>query len=174
MNTLAELEPGNGTAVAAGLRIAHIYISPGHNFFGHHGRPAGRHPAIAVAAAECIAGRGLRGDRFCDAPAGGKGQLTLFSAEVFARLCNELGLRGVAPHAMRRNVIVGGADLNALVGVEFELQGVRLRGVEECRPCRWMDEALAPGAEAWLRGRGGLRCQILTNGWLRTGESGAR
>jgi hypothetical protein len=35
-----------------------------------------------------------------------------------------------------------------------------------------MDLAAGPGAEEWLRGRGGLRCQILTSGWLRV-ERGA-
>ena len=150
------------------IYVERIFISPGHNFFGHYGGPAGRHPTVEVADAECVAGRGLRGDRFCDGPSGGKGQLTLFSAEVFNQLRCELDLPFASPGALRRNVIVRGADLNALIGVEFALQGVLLRGVEECRPCSWMDQALAPGAEQWLRGRGGLRCQVLTGGWLRT------
>src|SRR5262249_43663907 len=51
---------------------------------------------------------------------------------------------------------------------EFELQGVRLFGTEECRPCYWMDRAFAPGAQEFLRGRGGLRAKILTSGRLRS------
>ena len=43
---------------------------------------------------------------------------------------------------------------------------MRFRGVEECRPCYWMDQAIAPGAEAWLKGKGGLRAKILSDGWL--------
>ena len=58
-------------------------------------------------------------------------------------------------------------DLNTLVGREFELQGVRFAGVTECSPCHWMDTAFHPGTEAALRGRGGLRAKILTNGWLQ-------
>ena len=69
---------------------------------------------------------------------------------------------------VRRNLLVSGAELNELVGQEFELQDIRLTGVEECRPCYWMNTAISPGAEDWLRGRGGLRCRILTSGWLRT------
>lgn len=156
------------------LAVGRIFISPGHNFFGHYGGPAGLHPTVEVAAVECIAGRGLRGDRFFAEPPGRKGQLTLFSAEIFAQLGRELDLPCASPAALRRNVIVHGADLNALIGIEFPLQGVWLRGVEECRPCSWMDLALAPGAEQWLRGRGGLRCQILTDGWLRTEAIEAR
>jgi FdhD protein len=34
-----------------------------------------------------------------------------------------------------------------------------------------MDQAVAPGANAFLAGRGGLRCRILADGVLRTGEA---
>ena len=60
-----------------------------------------------------------------------------------------------------------GVDLNTLVGKEFEVQGVTFRGREECRPCYWMDQSFGPGAEAALRGRGGLRAEILADGILR-------
>ncbi len=36
-------------------------------------------------------------------------------------------------------------------------------------PCHWMNTAIAPGAEAALQGRGGLRARILSNGILRAG-----
>jgi MOSC domain-containing protein YiiM len=51
------------------------------------------------------------------------------------------------------------------------MQGVRFAGVEECRPCYWMNQAVAPGAEAWLQGRGGLRAKIITDGWLSRGAA---
>jgi len=47
------------------------------------------------------------------------------------------------------------------------VQGVTFAGVGECSPCHWMDDAIAPGAEAGLQGRGGLRARILTSGKLR-------
>jgi MOSC domain-containing protein YiiM len=71
------------------------------------------------------------------------------------------------PSVFRRNVITGGMDLNELIGQEFQIQGVRFRGTEECRPCYWMDQAFAPGANEFLKGRGGLRAVILTDGRLR-------
>lgn len=149
--------------------IEHLYLSPGHNYFGHHGGPAGGHPVVAVAEVECVAGRGLRGDRFFDYKPDYKGQITFCALEVLEAMGTELGVPGVAPAAVRRNVFTRGLDLNALIGAEFELQGVRFAGVEECRPCYWMDQAVAPGAEAWLQGRGGLRAIILSAGWLRLG-----
>ena len=78
-----------------------------------------------------------------------------------------LGLAAPSPNVLRRNVITTGVDLNSLIGEEFALQGIHFVGVEECRPCYWMDQALAPGAEAALRGRGGLRARILSDGPLR-------
>ena len=148
-------------------RIEHLYLSPGHNYFGHHGGPAGEHPVVAVAEVECVAGRGLRGDRFFDYKPDYKGQITFFAMEVLEVMRAELGVPGLAPAAVRRNVFTRGLGLNALIGEEFELQGVRFVGVEECRPCYWMDQAVAPGTEVWLQGRGGLRARILSDGRLR-------
>lgn len=149
------------------MKIRGLFISPGHNYFGHHSQPAGSHPTVEVAKIECVAGRGIQGDRFFDFKENYKGQVTFFSQETFDALCAELKLSGKSPGASRRNVIVEGLDLNALVGQEFEIQGVKFRGTAECAPCHWMDEAFAPGAEHFLQNRGGLRAQILTNGILR-------
>jgi MOSC domain-containing protein YiiM len=55
-----------------------------------------------------------------------------------------------------------------LIKQEFEVQGIRFLGMEECRPCYWMNGAFAPGAHEFLKGRGGLRAKILTNGRLRS------
>ena len=146
--------------------IRHLFVSPGHNYFGHHGKPAGSHPIVEVPSVDCAAGRGIRGDRFFDHKANYKGQITLFSWETFVALRRELPAPEASPGALRRNAIVEGLDLPSLIGQTFEIQGVALAGTEECRPCYWMDTAIAPGAEAWLKGRGGLRCRILTDGKL--------
>ena len=149
------------------MRIESLFTSSGHNFFGRHGQPAGEHPMVPVENFECVAGHGIRGDRFFDFKENYKGHITFFSMEVFDALRKELNLPGAQPEATRRNAFVRGMDLNALIGQEFELQCVHFAGIEECRPCHWMDSALGPGAEVWLKGRGGLRCRILTDGVLR-------
>lgn len=157
----------SGPTGSTAIRVEHLFISPGHNFFGHHGQPAGEHAIIAVDRIECIAGRGIRGDRFFDFKPDYKGQITFFSMEVLEALRFELNLPFVRACDTRRNVFLRGADLESLIGYEFELQGVRFAGIEESKPCYWMNSALGPGAEEWLRGRAGLRCRILSNGLLR-------
>ena len=146
------------------MRIEHLYISPGHNYFGHHGKAPGENPTIEVPQIECVAGRGVRGDRFFDYKENYKGQITFFSREVYDGLCEALDVWEKSPGVFRRNVIVSGVDLNELVGTEFEAQGVHFRGMSESSPCHWMNTAFAPGAEAWLKGRGGLRARILSDG----------
>ena len=148
------------------VEICHLYISAGHNFFGHHGREPDNYPTIDVPVIECVAGHGIRGDRFFDYRDEYKGQITFFSMEVFDDLCGALELPGRSPSLLRRNVLTRNIDLNSLIGQEFELQDVKFFGTGECRPCYWMDRAIAPGAEEYLKGRGGLRAKILTDGKL--------
>lgn len=158
---------GERRRAASAVAIRHLFISPAHNFFGHHGGPSGKSPIIERTQIECVAERGIRGDRFFDYRESYKGQITFFAFETYMLLCETLGVSSKPPSVFRRNVITEGMDLNALVGEEFAIQGVRFLGTEECKPCHWMDEAFAPGAEAFLRGRGGLRAVILSDGILR-------
>jgi MOSC domain-containing protein YiiM len=151
------------------IRIKHLFISPGHNFFGHHGQTPGEHPTLEVPTVKCVAGRGLEGDRFFDFKDNYKGQVTFFSHEVYDQLCAEFGIWDRSPSVFRRNIVTSGVDLNALIGTEFEVQGVRFAGTQESVPCEWMDVAFAPGAEERLKGNGGLRARILNDGVLRVG-----
>jgi MOSC domain-containing protein YiiM len=123
---------------------------------------------IEVPGIECVAGRGIRGDRYFDFKDDYKGQITFFSLDVFDGLCAALDLHDCSPAAARRNVITRGVDLNELIAREFEVQGVCLYGTQESAPCYWMDRAFAPGAKDFLKGRGGLRAKILSDGKLRS------
>ncbi len=118
---------------------------------------------------ECVAGRGIKNDRFFDYKENYKGQITFFSQEVYEDLCQALHIHDKSTSVFRRNVITAGLDLDAWLDAEFELQGVRFRGRGECKPCYWMDQAFGPGAERAMQGRGGLRAVILSDGVLRAG-----
>ena len=150
------------------LRIIHLYTSPTHNYFGHHGKPPGEAPTLEVSEVRCVPGRGIEGDRFFDYKDNYKGQVSFFAEEVYRELCESLGVRDKTPAAFRRNIFCAGVDLNTLIcGREFQVQCVVFRGREECRPFYFMDQSFGPGAEAALRGRGGLRAEIVTGGTLR-------
>ncbi len=152
------------------MHLRHIFVSPGHNYFGHHGQPPGSHPLTEVSEVECVAGSGLRGDRFFDYKPDYKGQVTFFALEVWLDLCAHFQIlpETTSPGVFRRNLITEGIDLNILIGQEFDLQGVRFEGIAECTPCHWMDTAFHPGTWAALRGRGGLRAKVLSSGRLKT------
>lgn len=149
------------------MNILHLYISPGHNYYGHFGKPPGENPVLEVDEIECVAGKGIRNDRFFDYKEDYKGQITFFEIETHRKLCEKFAIFDKGPDIYRRNVVVEGADLNSLIGKEFEIQGVRFLGTEEAKPCFWMDRALAEGAEDALKGHGGLRARILDDGVLR-------
>lgn len=160
-----------GVIVKSVVTVRHLFLSPGHNFFGRHGQPAGGFPTTDFPVVSARAGRGLEGDRFFDYRPDYHGQVTFFSWEVVAAARQQFSRPELGAEAFRRNVIVAGADLNALIGLRFTLGGIDFEGVCESKPCYWMNTVIAPGAEEWLRGQGGLRAKILTDGELRRGPA---
>lgn len=148
------------------IKIKAIYISSGHDFVGRHGLGRLNHGIEKVDTIECVAGRGIVGDRYFNHEEDFKGQITFFDWAVYQRIRDDFDLVELDPEKFRRNVLVEGTDLNTLVGQNFTLQGIEFEGVEECRPCYWMDEAVNPGVHEALKDHGGLRAKILTSGTL--------
>lgn len=157
--------------VETSVDICHIWLSVGHDFKGRFGQDRLDHGIREVSRIECHAGRGLVGDRYYDHKPDFKGQLTLIDTAVLEALANALHLPPVDGSLLRRNIQVTGINLNTLIGKRFRLDDIELSGSEECAPCAWMDQAVAPGAHTWLKGRGGLRCRILNNGTLAQGPA---
>ena len=152
------------------MRILRIFIAPSHNYVGRHGMEPGSAPMLEVAEVECLPGRGLAGDRYLDHKPDYKGQITFFEAEVHAAVLDTFGM-DVEPWVYRRNVLTQGIRLAEWIGRTFEVQGILFEGMEECRPCYWMDHAVTAGVEEFLRGRGGLRARILKDGRLQVGAN---
>jgi MOSC domain-containing protein YiiM len=154
-------------AADSGFEVEGIWISPGHDFRGRHGKGRLENGIVALDEVECVAGCGLAGDRYFDFKEDFKGQVTFFSAGVLEELREKYG--EVDGSVLRRNVLVSGGDLDGLVGKIFSVQGVVFEGSEECKPCYWMDQAVGEGAEDFLKGkcRGGLRARILSGGKLQ-------
>lgn len=125
---------------------------------------------VSLPAAELEAGKGIAGDRFFDYKDDYKGQVTFFEYETFLDLRERFAVFDRGPEAFRRNIITAGVDLNTLIGQEFEVQGIRFQGIEEAKPCEWMNRAFCEGAEEALRGKGGLRARVLSSGLLRVDD----
>ncbi len=128
-----------------------------------------------VQSAVAVAGQGLVGDRY----QAGTGQwcydrrlyddVTLIAVEALDAAGAEHGVQlhaGVA----RRNVETRGVDLLALVGRQFRIGEVVLRGNRACEPCRYLNRVTGQPAKAALAGRGGLRATLITGGALRIGD----
>src|ERR1700733_7461981 len=112
-------EEAYGSFAVPDFEITHLYISPGHNFFGHQRNQPSAHPALEVPSIWCVAGKGIEGDRFFDYKDAYKGQITFFEEEAYDDLCAQLGIWDRPPSVFRRNVITRGVRLNELIGKEF-------------------------------------------------------
>ncbi len=151
--------------------IRHLYTSSGHNYVGHHGKEPGEYVIEEQESLELIAGKGIVGDRYFDWKEDYKGQITFFDQAVVEAVRDKISQPELPATTFRRNVIIEGVDLNALIGKTFSIGGAEFVGVEECRPCYWMDRATGEDSvEAFLQGKGGLRCRILTDSTLKKGE----
>ena len=76
----------------------------------------------------------------------------------------------VGEHETRRNLVTEGVDLDQLVGRTFSVGDVVMRGVRDCPPCKYLEGLTRPGVLAALKGRGGLRADIVRAGVLRVGD----
>jgi len=125
---------------------------------------------------QAIAGSGLEGDRYSlrqgtfSKSASPDRELTLIEMEAIEALAHECKIT-LNPGQTRRNLATRGVPLNHLVGREFKVGQVLLRGLRLCEPCGHLESLTAKGVKEGLCHRGGLRAQILQGGILRTGDT---
>lgn len=158
------------------IEIVMLHASSIHRY---EGRPrSGALPAIESeehAELRFRAGLGIVGDRHFNARAHRHASVTLFAIESLEHVAAVLETPPLDVAATRRNIIVRGLDVGGLRGVDFSLDTgagpVAFRGNRPCNPCAWMDVEVAEGAFRALRGRGGMRCEPLTDGALRRGAA---
>jgi MOSC domain-containing protein YiiM len=132
-------------------------------------------PDQALDQAVVIPGVGIEGDRY----ALKQGtffkpepdfELTLIEAEAIEALHREYDVV-LAPGEARRNIVTRDVPLNHLVGRDFVIGNVRIRGIRLCEPCDHLQRVTGKQLIKGLRHRGGLRAQILTQGTIRVGDS---
>lgn len=132
-------------------------------------------PMTVVQSAEAVEGCGLRGDRYergagTFSDPGGRGyDITLVESEAL----EELAASGVeiAPAEARRNLIIRGIALDALIGRRFRVGEVVCFGQRRCEPCAHLERLTRPGVLRGLVHRGGLRADVLSSGEIRAGDS---
>lgn len=161
----------------ADVEIVLLLASPVHRY---EGRPAdGPLPGVGEESHTSIrlrAGLGIVGDRHFGKPAHVHASVTVMNADVLDLVADDLGLpHTLDPVATRRNILIRGVDVDALRGAVFTLDSgdgpVEFVANRPANPCAWMNVVLAPGAHQAMRGRGGMRCEPLSDGMLRLGPA---
>jgi MOSC domain-containing protein YiiM len=136
--------------------------------------PAPHEPLRSVERVRAVAGKGLEGDRYFKGDGtfykpDKEGQdLTLIEAEAIDGLASEESIE-LEPGAARRNVVTRGLALNDLVGQRFRVGDVECIGRRLCDPCRHLEHLTRPGVLKGLVDRGGLRADIVGDGWISVG-----
>lgn len=140
--------------------------------------PAATAPVSSVEEARAVPGRGLEGDRYFEGIGtfsaelpGPDSELTLIEMEEIETFRREYGVE-VAPADARRNLVTHGVSLNELVGKEFRVGEVHVRGLRLAEPCNHLAKLV--GKREVLDGlvhKAGIRAQILTNGVVRVGDA---
>ncbi|MCF6506755.1 MOSC domain-containing protein [Blastococcus sp. MG754426] len=157
------------------VEVVGLLASPVHRYDGRPGTAVPDQAADRRERLELRAGVGIVGDRYAGRPAHRDAQVTVLAVESLEQLAAELGVAPFDPLLARRNVVLRGAEVEALRGRRFSLDcgdgPVLLGGGRPANPCAWMDLVLAPGAHRGLRGRGGVRCGALSDGVLRLGPA---
>jgi MOSC domain-containing protein YiiM len=124
---------------------------------------------------EAVAGQGLAGDRYFQQagtfskPGEPDREITLIESEALAALAREEGIKLELTDA-RRNLVTRDVPLNHLVGREFTVGDVLLRGLRLCEPCDHLEKLTVAGVKKGMLHRCGLRAQIVRGGLLHTGD----
>lgn len=129
----------------------------------------------AVDEVEAVTEQGLVGDRYhkgigtyshIPKPRG----VTLIEEESLAAVEDEGDLK-LAASESRRNILTRGVRLNDLVGKEFYVGGVLLRGFELSEPCEHLQQVTGKPVIKPFVHRCGLRAGIVSGGTIRVGDA---
>ena len=167
------------------VQIEALVVAPSHRMAGRprDGLAAATGPEHPTTA-QVRAHRGIVGDRYFGTRSA-RASVTMIAAERIEDLDRDLGatLLGPAscdsasfdPVLARRNLVVRGFDVDALVRCAFTLDAghgpIRFRSFTPASPCAWMNEVFAPGAHQALRGHAGIRCEPLDDGRISVGPA---
>ncbi len=116
--------------------------------------------------------KGIFGDRYYNQEGtfSNKGKIepdrdvTLIEIEKINEFNNEFN-QNITDEDLRRNITVSNCNLNNLVGKEFQIGNVVLKGIRLCEPCKYLAEKLNnEKILTKLVHKAGLRAQIIKGG----------
>jgi MOSC domain-containing protein YiiM len=136
--------------------------------------PAEAAPVVEVEQVRAVRGKGLEGDRYFkmsdDAERWDRSkEVTLIESEGLEAARRDFGL-DLAPGEHRRNIVTSGLSLRELIGKEFSVGEVRLRGLEDNPPCRHLVGLTGKPLLKPLIDKGGIRAEIVVEGSVRIGD----
>lgn len=117
-------------------------------------------------------GKGIFGDRYYNqiGTFSNKGEIepdrdvTLIEIEKIDALNKEHNLE-ITAEDLRRNIVITNCDLNSLVGKEFQIGEVILKGLRLCEPCKYLaDKINEKKTLTEMVHKAGLRAQIIKGG----------
>jgi len=119
---------------------------------------------------EALKGKGLVNDRKFKEINLKACQITLIEIENI-NYFNNISNTNIPAVDFRRNIITENTSLNDFVGKEFFVGKIKLRGHDLCRPCKYLQDKLKLNnfIKEFLK-KGGLRCEILTDGKIYVGD----
>ena len=110
-----------------------------------------------------IEGQGLSGDRYSKIENDIKNQITLIEIENII-FFNKISNTSIEALKFRRNIVTKDIKLNDLVGKEFFIGKVKVKGHDLCRPCKYLQNILKQkNILKDLMFKGGLRCEVMNS-----------
>ena len=130
-----------------------------------------RHTEVAA-----LADRGLSGDRYATGRGHYSGfdecQVTVLASEALAEIQKRFGI-DLSDGRHRRNVVVSGVDLDALLGLRFYAGNAVFEGTRPRPPCRHLEELASEEgvARALAGGRAGICADVVEGGTVGVGDT---
>ncbi|HLE15205.1 MAG TPA: MOSC domain-containing protein [Anaerolineales bacterium] len=138
-------------------------------------RPEAGEETTQLPQVHAVPGIGLEGDHYfrqpnkSEKPAHASREVTLIEEEAIQAVVRDYGIPMELGQS-RRNLVTRNVPLNHLVGREFQVGEVVLKGIRLCEPCSHLAALTRKEYQQALVHRGGLRAQILTDGLIRAGD----
>ena len=119
---------------------------------------------------EVVASKGIIGDRYFHDFNGDREQITLIESENIDYY-NKNFNTNFNYLDFRRNIVTKDIELNSLIGKTIKVGKIKLKINDLCRPCKNLQNRLGENniIKEFLK-RGGLRCEILTSGFINVGD----